>query len=149
MTEECIFGFSGMKTVVHKYFKSIKKASNKEKIKSLEELRKLVGQEVKVRILDIDENSEKLIFSEKEAQEEKLLEEISKYKVGDIVSGVISGLADFGAFFRFKDSSLEGLIHVSEIIYKRLTNPADNRKENQEVTAKIVNINRDRIFLSL
>ncbi|MDI9534449.1 MAG: NAD(P)H-dependent oxidoreductase [Bacteroidota bacterium] len=39
MTEECIFGFSGMKTVVHKYFKSIKKASNKEKIKSLEEVK--------------------------------------------------------------------------------------------------------------
>ena len=142
-------GIEGFLPVSQLSFDHYPRIEGGDKIKILEELRKLVGQEVKVRILDIDENSEKLIFSEKEAQEEKLLEEISKYKVGDIVSGVISGLADFGAFFRFKDSSLEGLIHVSEITHKHLTNPAEYLKVNQEVKAKIVNINSDRIFLSL
>jgi len=90
-----------------------------------------------------------LFFQKRKPRKKKLLEEISKYKVGDIVEGVISGLADFGAFFRFKDSSLEGLIHVSEITHKHLTNPSDYLKVDQEVKAKIVNINNDRIFLSL
>lgn len=122
---------------------------DKEKI--LEELRKFVGQEFKVRIIDVDPRENKLIISEREAQDEKIKQAISKFKVGDIVEGTISGVVDFGAFIKFKANGidLEGLIHISELDWQLIENPKDVVQVGQKVKAKIISIDDDRVSLSL
>lgn len=119
------------------------------KTRILDELKKLVGKEMKVRILDFNQPENKLIFSEKEAESEKLQTLISNYKVGDEILGEITGLAPFGAFIKFGEPSLEGLIHISEIDHKLVDDPSRYLKVGEKTKAQIINIAHGRIFLSL
>lgn len=123
--------------------------------KILQELQKLIGQEISVMIFDLDKREEKLILSEKATRAPKIKELISKYKVGDIIEGEITGVVDFGAFIHFpKDSleeeRLEGLIHISELDWQLIGNPSEIVKVGDVVKAKIISItDEDRILLSL
>lgn len=120
-----------------------------DKTKILEELRNFVGKELRVRVLDFDPNEGKLIFSEREAEQERIQDLISRYRINDVVEGEITGLAPFGAFIRFGEPPLEGLIHISEIDHKLVENPAEYLHLGDKVKAKIINIVDDRLFLSL
>jgi small subunit ribosomal protein S1 len=121
-----------------------------DKSKILEELKKLVNQELKVKIIDINPRANKLIISEKEAVEEDIKSMLNKYKVGDVVPGIISGVADFGAFFRFSDNpKIEGLVHISELDHKLIEHPKEVVKVDDVVTAKILEIKDGRVTLSL
>ncbi len=121
---------------------------NKEKI--LEELKKMVGKELKVKIINNNQNLNKLIVSEREIADEGVKELLNKYKVGDVVDGLISGVADFGAFIKFVDQpAIEGLIHISEIDHRLIENPKEVLKINDTVRAKIVEIKEGRVSLSL
>ena len=121
---------------------------NKEKI--LEELKKLVGAEIKVKIITINQGLNKLIISEREVADESVKELLNKYKVGDVIDGIISGVADFGAFIKFADQpAVEGLIHISELDHRLIENPKEVVKVNDVVKAKIVEIKDGRVSLSL
>lgn len=123
------------------------RVSGGDKSKILEKLKSFVGKKIKVKILDIDEVEEKLIFSEKNIWEEEQKNVIEKYKVGDVIEGEISALADFGAFVKFND--LEGLVHISEIAWQRIDHPSDLLKVGQKIKAEIVGIEGSKIFLSM
>ncbi len=118
-----------------------------DKDEILQRLNSLVGKTIKVRILDADRKANKLIFSEKEAIKEGLAERFGKLKVGDTVSGVVTGVVDFGAFVNVE--GIEGLIHISEISWERVNNPGDYVKVGDQVEAKIISIDKDRLSLSL
>lgn len=121
-----------------------------EQSKILNELKKFVGQELPVKIIDINPRTNKLIISEKEAVGENMKELLSKYKEGDVIEGVISGIADFGAFVKFVDNpSIEGLIHISELDWRLIDNPKEIVKIDEVVKAKIIEIKDDKVFLSL
>ncbi len=121
---------------------------NKDKI--LEELKKMVGMELKVKIINNNQNLNKLIVSEREIADEGVKELLHKYKVGDVIDGIISGVADFGAFIKFADQpAVEGLIHISEIDHRLIENPKEVLKINDAVRAKIVEIKEGRVSLSL
>ena len=120
-------------------------SSDKDEI--LQRLNSLVGKSIKVRILDADRKANKLIFSEKEAIKEGLADRFEKLKVGDTVSGVVTGVVDFGAFVNVE--GIEGLIHISEISWERVNNPGDYVKVGDNVEAKIIAIDKDRLSLSL
>ncbi|TAH32373.1 S1 RNA-binding domain-containing protein [Candidatus Saccharibacteria bacterium] len=120
-------------------------ASDKDEI--LQRLNGLVGKPISVRILDADKKANKLIFSEKEAIKDGLADRFAKLKVGDTVTGVVTGVVDFGAFVNVE--GIEGLIHISEISWERVNNPADYVKVGQQVEAKIIAIDKDRLSLSL
>ncbi len=118
--------------------------------KILNELKKFVGQELKVRVIDVNPRTNKLIISEKEAVGENMKELLAKYSIGDIIDGVVSGIADFGAFIRFVDNpAIEGLIHISELDYKLIENPKEVVKVDDAIKAKIIEIKDDKVFLSL
>jgi small subunit ribosomal protein S1 len=121
---------------------------SKEKI--LDELKKMVGTELKVKIITNTQSMNKLIVSEREVANENVKELLAKYKVGDTVEGIISGVADFGAFVRFIDQpSIEGLIHISELDHKLIEHPKEVVKVNDTVKAKVVEIKDGRVSLSL
>lgn len=129
-----------------------------DKTKILEILKNLVGKELGVRILDVNQEEEKLIVSEKAAYSEKERRVISDLAVGDVVEGYISGVVDFGAFVKFspksideskESKSLEGLVHISELAWQLIDNPREIVKVNDKVKAKIIGIDDTRISLSM
>lgn len=118
--------------------------------KILDELKKFVGQDLRVKIIDLNPRSNKCIISEKEAVEENIKDLIKKYNVGNEVEVIVSGIADFGAFVRFVDNpSIEGLIHISELDYKLIDSPKEIVKIDETLTVKIIEIKDDKVFLSL
>lgn len=116
--------------------------------KIVQNLQKFRGQSFNVKILDFSESEGKLIVSERAIMTDKLREEIAKYKIGDVVEGTITEITDFGAFVKITEN-LEGLIHISEIDWKIIDNPRDHLTIGQNISAKIINIENDRISLSL
>ncbi|MCB9819856.1 30S ribosomal protein S1 [Candidatus Nomurabacteria bacterium] len=119
--------------------------SDKDEI--LQRLNSLTGTPMKVRILDADRKTNKLIFSEKEAVKDGLSERFEKMAVGDTVKGVVTGVVDFGAFVNI--DGIEGLIHISEISWERVSNTSDYVKVGQNIDAKIIAIDKDRLSLSM
>ena len=120
-------------------------SSDKDEI--LQRLNNLIGKTMKVRILDADRKSNKLIFSEKEAVKDGLAERFEKLAVGDQVEGVVTGVVDFGVFVNVE--GIEGLVHLSEISWERVNNPSDYVKTGQTIKAKIIAIDKDRLSLSM
>lgn len=118
-----------------------------EKEEILQRLNKLVGTVLKVRILDANKKDNKLIFSEKEAVKDGLASRFAELSEGDVVKGVITGVVDFGAFVNV--DGIEGLIHISEISWERVSNPSDYVKVGQTVDAKIISIDKERLSLSI
>lgn len=122
-----------------------------DKNRILEELQKFIGVDFTVRVLDFDAKEGKLIVSEKAAEEEHLKKAIRNYKVGDIVMGSVSGIVDWGVFVKWPadEEMLEGLVHISELDWQLVENPADLVKVGDELTVQIIDIANDRISLSL
>jgi small subunit ribosomal protein S1 len=118
-----------------------------DKDEILQRLNGLIGKPITVRVLDADRKANKLIFSEKEAIKDGLAARFAKLKVGDTVTGVVTGVVDFGAFVNVE--GIEGLIHISEISWERVNNPGDYVKVGDNVEAKIIAIDKDRLSLSL
>jgi small subunit ribosomal protein S1 len=118
-----------------------------DKDEILARLNALVGKPMTVQVLDVNKKDNKLIFSEKEAVKDGLSKRFESLKVGDTVKGRITGVLDFGAFVNV--DGIEGLIHISEISWERVNNPTDYLKVGDEVDAKIIAIDKDRLSLSL
>jgi len=128
-----------------------------DKQKILKELQKFVGKTLEVKILDLLAEENKLILSEKAKAEKAIKEVLKNYKVGDVVEGKITGIADFGVFIKFgstkeaseNDVEVEGLIHISELDWQLVQNPGEIVKVGEVVKAQIININNNQVFLSL
>jgi small subunit ribosomal protein S1 len=119
-----------------------------DKNRILEHLKKFVGTTIKVKVLDANIDDEKLIFSEKEVWEEEQKNILDSYKVGDKIKGEVSALTPFGAFVKFGEG-LEGLVHISEIVWQRIDHPKDVLKIGDMVEAQIIDLNKSKIYLSL
>jgi small subunit ribosomal protein S1 len=118
-----------------------------EKEEILRRLHALVGKPMAAQIIDVDQKANKLIFSEKEAIKDGLAERFSHLAVGDEVTGVVTGIVDFGAFVNV--DGIEGLIHISEISWEHVATVGDKLKIGDEVKAKIIAIDKDRLSLSI
>ncbi len=121
------------------------RTSDKDEI--LRRLRSLVNKEIVAQIIDADQKSNKLIFSEKEAIKDGLSDRLTSLKVGDVVEGTVTGIVDFGAFVNV--DGIEGLVHISEISWERVNEVKDVLKVGDKVKAKIISIDKDRLSLSI
>lgn len=131
-----------------------------DKTKILKELQKFVGRTLEVKVLDVMPEENKLILSEKAKTEQAMKKVLEHYKIGDTVSGIITGIADFGAFIKFPSFAkasdgesasiqIEGLIHISELDWQLVQNPNEVVKIGDTVAAQIINISNNQVFLSL
>ncbi|MBI4137903.1 MAG: S1 RNA-binding domain-containing protein [Candidatus Sungbacteria bacterium] len=144
------FGVEGFLPASQLSLKNYPRVEGGDKEKIFQELQKLVGSLLKVKILDVDQDEQKLIFTEKGIDQEAIRQILGGYKVGDVVEGEITGVVDFGAFMRFDTSlGIEGLIHLSEIDWILIENPRDVLKPGDLVRAKIIDIQGDKVSLSL
>lgn len=126
--------------------------------KILKELQKFIGKEMEVNIFSLNQTEGQIILSEKLKETTKKKEALKKYKIGDIVEGEITGICDFGAFLKFlpekvtevsQEDPLEGLIHISELDWGIVENPEEIVKVGEKVRAKILEIQDEKVFLSL
>jgi small subunit ribosomal protein S1 len=119
-----------------------------DKNRILEKLQDLIGKAFEVKVIDVKENEEKLIVSEKAVWEDSQKAVLDTYKVGDVVDGEVSALTSFGVFIKFGDG-LEGLIHISEIAWQRIDHPKDLLKTGDKVKAQIIQLDHSKIYLSI
>jgi len=114
---------------------------------------KMVGMEVDVCVIEVDRERRRLILSERAASTEtrETLKErvIDELKEGEIRSGHVTSLAEFGAFVNINGA--DGLVHLSEISWDRIQHPSEVLKVGQEIKVKVISIDRDkkRIGLSI
>ncbi len=119
-----------------------------DKNRILEHLKDLIGLDIKVKVIDVKEEDEKLIVSEKAVWEDEQKAVLDSFKVGDTVTGEVSALTSFGAFVKFGEN-MEGLVHISEIVWQRIDHPKDVLKVGDQVKAQIIDINKSKIYLSI
>lgn len=113
----------------------------------LQRLQKLIGVLFQVKIISIDKENGKLILSEKAGFEEARKKALTNMSVGQVVHGKVSGIVKFGVFVAF--NGLEGLVHISEIAWGHVSNPADYAKLGDAVDVMIIGIDGDKISLSI
>ncbi len=107
-----------------------------------------INDPVSVYVMKIDQESKKIGLSIRRARPEEWDGVVSSYAVGQIVPGEVTKLVTFGAFARL-DGPVEGLIHVSELVDRRITHPKEVVAEGDVVPVKIVRIERERHRLGL
>ena len=119
-----------------------------DKDRILEELRKLVGQKISVAIIGTSPKEGKLIFSEKNPEQKNKEYIIDKYVLGDVVTGEVTGMVDFGIFIKLEEG-LEGLVHISEIDWALVENPKLLFHIGEKIKVKIIEIKDGKISLSI
>lgn len=122
--------------------------SDGDKDKILDELKKLVGERLLVTIIGVNPKEGKLIFSEKSPETKDKETIVSRYSLGDEVTGEVTGLVDFGVFVKLEEG-LEGLVHISEIDWGLVENPKTMFKIGEKVRVKVIEIKDDKISLSI
>ncbi|OXM88085.1 30S ribosomal protein S1 [Paenibacillus rigui] len=106
------------------------------------------GDQVKVQILKLDPANERISLSIKATQPGPWQQVSSKFNVGDIVTGTVKRLAQFGAFVEVAPG-VEGLVHISQIAHRHIGTPHEVLKEGQEVQVKVLDLNTDEKRISL
>lgn len=111
-----------------------------------------VGKTLKVRVITVDQEKEKLVLSAKEILKEQQKEEhdhkVAMIVPGTILEGTVESLQTYGAFIDLKDG-LSGLVHVSQICQKRIKKPSEVLKAGDKVKVKVLNTNDGKISLSI
>ncbi len=119
-----------------------------DKVKIMEELKRLIGQKISVTILTAVPKEGKLIFTEKGNDQKEREVIVEKYVVGNEVEGEITGIVDFGVFVKIEEG-LEGLVHISELDWGLVEDPRKLFKVGEKVKAKIIEISGGKISLSI
>lgn len=115
--------------------------------KILGHLNRLVGKPFKVRVINVDQDWKKIIFSEKAAVEEERWVALQKLTIGDQVEWVVSGILTYWLFVTF--NWLEGLVHVSEIDWGHVNDPSKFAKIGDRIKVEVIWIDSDKISLSM
>jgi small subunit ribosomal protein S1 len=112
---------------------------------------RMVGEPMQVKVIEVDRSRNRLILSERaaakesrEAQKDRLLAEI---KAGDVRTGHVISLAEFGAFVDI--GGADGLVHLSELSWKHITHPNEVLRVGQEVEVVVLNVDHDRKRIGL
>ena len=112
---------------------------------------KMVGEPIKVAVIEVDRARHRLILSERTALQEtretikdRLLDELRE---GTVKTGRVTSLADFGAFVNIDGA--DGLVHLSEISWERIDHPSEVLKVGQEVKVKVIAVDQERKRIGL
>jgi len=131
----------GIDGLVHKSELSWNKVNNPETAYA-------IGDEVEAEVIDINHERGRISLSIRRLQPDPWQESVAKYKIGDVISGTVTKLVNFGAFVRVEEG-LEGLIHISELSNQRVAHPGDVVKEGDTLDLKIISLDSERHRLGL
>jgi small subunit ribosomal protein S1 len=112
-----------------------------------------LGNTVPLKVIEVDPRRRRLVLSERKAirhwRQQRKAEMVEKLKEGEILGGIVTSLREFGAFVDI--GGADGLIHISELTWHRVENPADILSVGQEVECLVIHLDKkaNRIGLSL
>lgn len=125
--------------------------AGEEKLPVEQRLKRRVGQKIHVRIIEVNPEANRLILSERAAQEElrrrQKEELLARLEPGMRVKGRVISLTDFGAFVDL--GGAEGLIHISELSWHRVNHPREVLSVGQEVEVEVIRVDRERKRIAL
>jgi small subunit ribosomal protein S1 len=111
----------------------------------------MVGEEIAVKVIEVERARNRLILSERAAEREvraiRRQELMAELEVGQVRMGWVISLADFGAFVDL--GGADGLVHLSELSWKHVTHPREVLKVGQEVEVEVISVDRDRQRIGL
>lgn len=107
-----------------------------------------IGDTVRVKVLDIDYDRQRISLGLKQTQEDPWQRVVSTYRPGDVLEGVVTKVVEFGAFVEILDG-VEGLVHISELADHHVENPKDVVEVGTRLNVKILEIDEERRRLSL
>ncbi len=108
-----------------------------------------VGQEVEVIVLNLDLQAKKISLGMKQTEEDPWNTLDGRLPIGEVVKGQVKSLTDYGAFVELEDG-IEGLLHISDMSWtSNVKNPADVLKKGDDVTVKVLNIDKEKRKISL
>src|SRR4051794_28846576 len=107
-----------------------------------------IGDEVQVKVLDIDRDRQRISLGLKQTQEDPWQRVVDTYRVGDELEGAVTKVVTFGAFVEILDG-VEGLVHISELANHHVENPREVVQPGDVVRVKVLEIDSDRRRLSL
>ena len=107
-----------------------------------------IGDKIRVKVLSMSAEKGKISLGLKQNQPEPWSVINDKYEVGQVVTGKVVQIKEYGAFVEL-EPGLDGLVHISEVAHKRVGNIADELAVGQEVSAKILEIDQERRRISL
>ncbi|HEU5086117.1 MAG TPA: 30S ribosomal protein S1, partial [Roseiflexaceae bacterium] len=115
------------------------------------DMARLVGNELTLKVIEINRTRNRLILSERQAAQEvregRKDELLSSLKEGDVRSGVVTSVCDFGAFVDI--GGADGLVHLSEISWSRVKHPSEVLKPGDKVDVYVLNVDNDRKRIAL
>jgi small subunit ribosomal protein S1 len=119
--------------------------------KRQQKLAKMRGEKLPVKIIEVDRRRRRLVFSQRDAQKEweekRKAELLDKLNEGDVVTGRISGLRDFGIFVNL--GGADGLVHISELAWHRIDHPREVVKVGDEIEVVVLKLDRESQRISL
>ncbi|QQS44477.1 S1 RNA-binding domain-containing protein [Candidatus Roizmanbacteria bacterium] len=117
----------------------------------LEDPSKLEGQRIKVKVLEVDEEKNRLVVSQKAAvlniSQKDLKERFDKIKLNEEYEATVLGVSEFGIFCEV--NGVEGLVHISEISWEKVTNASVYVKQGEKIKVLVVEKNEDDLKLNL
>lgn len=125
-------------------------------LEHVDDLNEWLNKKIRVRIITVEPEKKRLVLSAREilraearaAEEEQKKAAFEQLHVGDVLTGTVETLKDYGAFVRLSNG-LSGLIHVSQISDKRVVSPDKVLKVGQEVQAKLIAVKDGKLSLSM
>ncbi len=125
--------------------------AGEEKLPVEQRLKRRVGQKIYARIIEADPEANRLILSERAAQQElrrrQKEELLARLEPGMRVKGRVISLADFGAFVDL--GGADGLIHISELSWRRVSHPREVLSVGQEIEVEVISVDRERRRIAL
>ena len=143
------FGLTGFIPMVHLGRALVKNPSS------------LVGKRIKVKIIDIDKDGNRIVLSEKAVSEKEKIqaekEALARLKEGEIYQGEVTTVTDFGVFVRIEapgknaktEVPLEGLVYISELSWDKVDKPSDLFKEGDRIKVKVLEVYGGKLSLSI
>ncbi len=121
-------------------------------LQRVEDLNDWLGKKIKVRIITCEPEKDKLVLSAREIlreeRENAKKEKISSVKVGEVFTGKVDSIQDYGVFVDL-GNGLSGLVHISQISLKRINHPSEELKVGDEVQVKVIGKQNGKLKLSI
>lgn len=140
-----IQGFLPASQLSHEHYPRV---ADGDKDKIFVELKNLVGSFFSVIIITADPKENKLIFSEKRTKKTEGEARTSTYAIGDIHTGEVTGVVDFGIFVKLEEG-IEGLVHISEIDWGLVEDTRSRYKVGDVIRVKVIDVKNNKISLSI
>ena len=120
-------------------------------IRRVQDLDEFLGQELRCKVIELNRSRNNVVLSRRAVLEEERKEMrqaiLDRLSPGDVVTGTISNIVDFGAFVDLE--GIDGLIHISELSWSHVNHPSELLEIGQEVQVKVLDIDRERQRISL